>query len=322
MKYFKIIRHYTLIIAGLLIMLTISSCKHPPLLTTSEAEKITQTSASCGGNISIEYDGPVVERGVYWCTDTNHFTSDQRTKDGTGIGSFKSNISGLNPGTVYYFKAYATNKSGIGFGGIRHFKTLPGVIDIDRNVYDTVVIGSQIWMKQNLRVTHYRNGKLIALAVDTLAWHLDKKGARCNPLNDTTLGKEYGVLYNWYAVNTGELCPKGWHVPTSAEWDTLCKFFGGEKTAGGIMKEKGTSHWKSPNKGATNKYDFTALPGGYRNYLGNFDSIINVCAYWWSSTAKTDNFAWYGNLKFDKEELFIQYFKKNQGFFVRCIKDK
>ncbi|MBI5010148.1 MAG: fibrobacter succinogenes major paralogous domain-containing protein, partial [Bacteroidia bacterium] len=137
------------------------------------------------------------------------------------------------------------------------------VSDIDGNVYQTVTIGTQVWMKENLKTTKLNDGIALPNVIDNAAWAALTTTGYCWYNNDATTYKStYGALYNWYAVNTGKLCPIGWHVPSDDEWTLLTTFRGGYSVAGGKLKETGTLHWTSPNTGATNETGFTALPGG------------------------------------------------------------
>ncbi len=138
------------------------------------------------------------------------------------------------------------------------------VWDYDGNAYDTVMIGTQVWLKENLRVTHYNNGDLIPNITGNTEWAATATGARCYYNNDSaSYDPVYGVLYNWYAVSDSRhLCPAGWHVSGNAEWQAAENYLGGDVIAGGKMKEEGTLHWLSPNTGATNASRFTGLPGG------------------------------------------------------------
>ncbi|MDZ7633244.1 MAG: fibrobacter succinogenes major paralogous domain-containing protein [Bacteroidales bacterium] len=139
------------------------------------------------------------------------------------------------------------------------------VTDSDGNVYKTLVIGTQIWLAENLKTTKFNDGSQIPFVSEETSWvaTLTTPGY-CYYDNNTANKSVYGGLYNWYAVETGKLCPKGWHVPSDAEWTTITNLFGGESVAGNALKEKGTAHWTSPNDGATNESGFTALPGGNR----------------------------------------------------------
>jgi Fibrobacter succinogenes major domain (Fib_succ_major). len=202
------------------------------------------------------------------------------------------------------------------------------ISDIDGNVYKTITIGNQVWMKENLKTTKYNDGKAIPLVKDDMVWKELTTPAFCWNNNDETANKnKYGALYNWYTVNTNKLCPRGWHVPANAEWTILTTYLGGESVAGGKLKETGTTHWESPNTGATNEKGFTALPGGSRNYAGAFNytgsNVIffrsNGC--WWSSTGLSDFNAYYRRLYNSLSEVYSSLSVKQFGYSIRCMKD-
>ena len=137
------------------------------------------------------------------------------------------------------------------------------VTDIDGNVYHTVKIGTQVWMVENLKTTKYNDGTPIPLVTANSSWAILTTPGYCFYNNDANVNKAtYGAMYNWYIVNTGKLCPAGWHVPIDAEWTTLTNYLGSENAAGGKLKEFGISHWVTPNDGTTNSSGFTALPAG------------------------------------------------------------
>ena len=196
------------------------------------------------------------------------------------------------------------------------------VKDIDGNIYHTVTIGTQVWMVENLKTTKYNDGTEIPNVKGNEEWNVLTTGAYCWYNNDKSTYKEtYGALYNWHAVNTGKLCPTGWHVPTSDEWLTLISFLGGENAAGCKLKETDTIHWQSPNAEATNESGFTALPGGYR-FGGVFDYLQGM-GYWWSSSELEYEDELIKYYCMDKYYCQIEeYFdNKNNGLSVRCIKD-
>jgi uncharacterized protein (TIGR02145 family) len=115
------------------------------------------------------------------------------------------------------------------------------VTDIDGNVYQTVTLGGQVWMAENLKVTRYRNGDPIPCVNDASAWSGLSTGAYCHYNNDFNNAAIYGRLYNWYAVSDSRnIAPGGWHVPTDTEWQTLVDLLGGSSVAGGKMKTTGT----------------------------------------------------------------------------------
>jgi len=198
--------------------------------------------------------------------------------------------------------------------------TSTSVTDIEGNVYPIVVIGSQTWMKENLKTTKYRNGDAIPNVTDNTAWLNLSSGAYCWYNNNYgTYGATYGALYNWYTVSDNRnVCPIGWHVPSDGEWTNLTEYLGGESVAGGKMKEIGSTHWNSPNTGATNESGFTALPGEERNDL--FSSQIGRYGFWWSSSVNTN--PWYRGLFYNQSYIYVNSdCTKNYGFSVRCIKD-
>ncbi|WP_291121524.1 fibrobacter succinogenes major paralogous domain-containing protein [Flavobacterium sp. UBA6026] len=186
----------------------------------------------------------------------------------------------------------------------------------------TVTIGSQIWMKKNLDVDKYRNGDLISQVQDALAWANLTTGAWCYYSNDVARGAIYGKLYNWYAVNDSRgLVPTGYHIPTDSDWSTLIiTNSGGVGTAGGILKEAGTTHWDMPNTDATNSSGFTGLPGGQRDFGGNFNNV-GVGSFWWSSTEIDAKNALTISLYYGDGTVRIMGPNKVYGFSVRCIKD-
>ena len=158
------------------------------------------------------------------------------------------------------------------------------VTDVEGNVYPTIVIGKQEWMVLNLKTTTYNDGTPIPNVTDAATWaNLDLSGAYAWYDNDAVANEAlYGALYNWYAVDTGKLCPAGWAMPSQDNWGALADALGGDVGAGGPMKEPGTVHWQAPNAGATNLSGFTALPGGRRYIDGSFDSK-GQAALWWTS---------------------------------------
>jgi uncharacterized protein (TIGR02145 family) len=180
-------------------------------------------------------------------------------------------------------------------------------------------------MAENLKTTKYNDGKAIPLVTDNVAWTNRDSIALTTPAyywydNDSTTKKTYGALYNGYAVKTDQLCPTGWHVPDDAEWSDLTTYLGGEDVAGGKLKETGTDHWQSPNKGATNESGFTALPGGYRTMNGKFN-YINGGSGWWSSTKYNSIYAWSRGMHSDTDHVSRGANELPNSLYARCLKD-
>lgn len=209
------------------------------------------------------------------------------------------------------------------------------VTDIDGNIYDTISIGKQVWMKQNLKTTHYSNGLALVdgtnigniLATDTTKYYFDSGDS---PVYTAI----YGKLYTWVAImnntinnsvklsNVQGVCPSGWHVPSDSEWTVLTDYLGGEISAGGKMKEAGTLHWNNPNTGADNSSGFSALPAGNR-YPGGSLLFFGIGSYgrWWSSTNCTSNDICCRVLSCGTDVVARYYYTKSYGFSVRCVRD-
>ena len=296
-------------------------------LTTTAATGVTETSAISGGNITLDGGAPVTVRGICWSTTTNPDITDNTTSNGSGVGTFVSNISGLTPNTTYYIRAYGTNSAGTAYGNEVVFTTTMSIqtcgtmTDIDGNVYNAVTIGTQCWTQTNLNVSKYRNGDVIPQVTDPTQWENLTTGAWCYYENNTANGPVYGKLYNWYAVNDSRgLAPTGWHIPTDTEWTILTNYLGGVAVAGGKMKESGTAHWLSPNTAADNSSGFTALPGGYRKTFGEF-AIMTANGYWWSSTESLAITAWTRTIGYSRANATKLGIHKKSGISVRCVKD-
>ena len=176
--------------------------------------------------------------------------------------------------------------------------------DQDGNVYKTVTIGTQTWMAENLRTTKYRDGTAIPNVTDFTAWYYSTTGVYCTYNNTTRLDSiaTFGILYNGYAViDSRNIAPAGWHVPTDAEWKTLTTYLGGNSVAAGKMKEAGTTHWIDPNIGATNECGFSATPAGLLTLLDMFGGLGYGVEYWsstqgWSSPGGWNSALWNLNL--------------------------
>jgi uncharacterized protein (TIGR02145 family) len=199
------------------------------------------------------------------------------------------------------------------------------VTDIDGNIYQTVTIGSQKWMKENLKTTHYNNGDSIST---TFPETMDYSGESTPKYQWAYDGKDslaaiYGRLYTWYtATDNRNVCPTGWHVPSDAEWTTLTNYLGGESAAFGKLKETNTIHWNYPNTDATNEVEFTALPGGSHWADGSI-CCVGMYGHWWTTTSNNTEMAWRRALTYDGsyKEFFRGAADKTNGWSIRCIED-
>ncbi len=304
-------------------------------VTTTSATSVTTTSAASGGDVTATGGGTVSAKGICWnTTGTPNIVDDDFTTNGTGTGSFVSNLTSLQPGTTYYVRAYATNEAGTAYGSVISFTTAheTGTLtDVDGNVYVTVKIGDQWWMAENLKTTKYNDGvTAIFNETDDGLWKGLTTAAYCWYDNDPTTFKPlYGALYNWYAANTANLCPTNWHVATDADFNTLELYLGvpsaeinewGWRGNNEGAEMKNTSGWGTNNNG-TNTSGFSALPGGYRNYsLGAFGGQ-GVIAYIWTSTQETSLLGWYRRLDPDHTDIYKASVEKVVGKAVRCVHD-
>jgi uncharacterized protein (TIGR02145 family) len=246
--------------------------------------------------------------------------------------SFTANLTNLKPNTQYHYRINAINASGIGNGADLSFKTTDtsivvinfnpdltydSIYDSEGNKYRTIQIGTQTWMAENLRSTKFNDGTDVPFVLDVSAW-LSLTTPGYSWYNGDSIG--YGALYNWHTVNTGKICPAGWHVPSDEEWTTFTDYLGGKSVAGGKLRESGTSHWLSPNTGATNESGFSGLPSGYRNYSGGYNSISHY-GIWWTSTEWSSTSAWYRDVYYGYNSVDRSNSNKRSGATIRCLKD-
>ena len=320
--------------AGLLasIAVFIPSCQKEKLpdITTAAISEITSTTATSGGNVTNDGGAAIVSKGVCWNTSYNPTVENSKTNEGSGLGSYTSFITPLTPNTYYYLRAYVVKSTGIVYGNQIHFTTLCDdktctVMDIEGNIYNTITIGTQKWMKENLKTTKFLNGSDIPLVTSSLDWYNLNTPGYCWYNNNPKYKATYGGLYNWYAIDihsngNKNICPLGFHIPTDAEWTTLITYMGGDSVAVGKLKETGISHWQIPNSDATDEMGFTALPGGGRDLDGRFYDIGKY-GFWWSASEFVPGGAWSRFLGYDGRGGFSHRNFENDGFSVRCVKD-
>jgi uncharacterized protein (TIGR02145 family) len=320
---------------------TINALIAPSVATLSDTS-FTSTTASVGGNVTNDGGNVVSEYGIFWGPNTDPELTGTKLKVGSGMGTFSTVITSLNPSSTYYVRAYATNVTGTGYGSQIRFHTgqrltNTTISDVEGNVYHVVEIGSQVWMADNLKTTRYADGKPIPFINTNASWiALDINDKAYCWYDDNSSNKDiYGALYTWGAAMNGAasstlspsrvqgVCPAGWHLPSYAEWSTLGTYLGGFNSAGGRMKETGTEHWFF-NNAAGNESGFTALPGGQREgtlgYLKNF-RYLNNKGFWWTSQEVSDFQAAYFSLVNNSTSLSTSYSYKNYGYSVRCLRD-
>lgn len=308
---------------------TFTACKKTdkislPVVITYTPLYIESTSVTIGCMVESDGGSPIIGCGIYMGLSQNPATTGTQLQIASDTGSFLGQVSGLLPNTQYFIKAYAKNAKGESLGAQVNFTT-PGTInDYENNVYETVRIGTQLWMAQNLGTTHYLNGDIIGTTnpptldisnVTSPEFQWSYGGIDANAII-------YGKLYTWYTISDSrKVCPAGWHIPTDSDWATLESALGGYIIAGSELKEAGNSHWVSPyNLDATNESCFKALPGGYRNVSGGFSFLGNY-GYWWSATEGDVSNSWARSLFVQSGQITRTAFLKMNGASVRCIKD-
>jgi len=274
----------------------------------------TRSAVSFEYGVSISYGGTVIP-----ANSSLHDVSDTLVE---------CRLTGLLPETIYHYRIKAVNSSGTFFSKDLTFKTfnVETVTDCDGNIYNTITIGTQIWMAENLKTTKYRNGDPIPNVTDSTQWIKLSTGSYCNYNNDVTNANNYGRLYNGCALgDSRKIAPKGWHVASDDDWTKLTDYLG-VFVAGSKIKESGPSHWTSLNCWeSTNESGFTALPSGVRSsYDGKFIGI-GVLSNWWSSTKDTTKISIWDTDWFSSNvrgpEWPISFEAGLDGYSVRCVKD-
>ena len=328
-----------------------------PTVNTGEVSEVLETTAVCGGEVTADGGAPVTARGVCWSTLQNPTVDDSHTVDGSGTGSFTSNITGLTAGTTYYVRAYATNSAGTAYGDevsfiteattpIVHGQPCPGtptVTDHDGNVYATVQIGDQCWMKENLRTTHFADGTSIPAGGNiystTTSYYYDYSSSGI-PLS------ERGYLYNWPAAMHGSasssaipsgvqgICPTGWHLPSDAEWTALTDYVGANYACGGDSYNTAkalasTTGWNTStnncatgnDQSANNASGFGVVPAGYWYNAGVEIGGAGDVAYFWSATLSSSSYVYDRYLSYSNTGVYQHSSTKGYGRSIRCLRD-
>ncbi len=311
-----------LVLWAALVPLLNSCFKEPtvPVVVTKTVEGVTQNYALVKGSVNNDGGEVVTARGICWGTSHGPTIEKSKILSGEGLGDFAGSLEDLVPGMKYYARAFAVNNVGTAYGNELEFST-EELTDIDGNKYSTIDIGGQIWTADNLKTTSLNDGTEIPLVPSTTEWlTTTDPGYTYYNGDPDTYAETYGALYNWYAVATGKLCPSGWHIPSDEEMTALMEYLGGQFVAGGKLKETGTTHWKSPNTGATDEIGFTGLPGGYKSpdgiwqYLGEYGNYYTT-----SDSSTTHAYRYY--LSYQHKWIFRAASHKNYCFSVRCVKD-
>ena len=316
-----------------------------PTITTNAVTDITATTATCGGNVTSDGGSAITARGVCWSTSSNPTISNNKNTNGSGTGSFTSNLKNLTKGVTYYIRAYATNSIGTAYGNEVSFSTIPDgqpcpgaatLTDCDGNTYNTILLGHQCWMKENLKTTKYADGTSILQGSSTYTttpyWSY--------PNNDAANKVTYGLLYNWKAVMRNSssssanpsgvqgICPTGWHVPSTSEWKQLASYVGSQSIylcSGNYIAKAlaSTTGWTSStyscapgkNQASNNATGFSALPAGSGN--GGF----GTSALFWSATQSNESYSCDFELSYGSSYYSNDTEISGIYFSLRCLRN-
>jgi len=297
-----------------------------PTVTTVAVTGITNTGAVCGGIVTYNGGAPIIEKGICWSISPDPDIEDTRATATSGNDSYTCAMTGLLQGTRYYTRAYVKNSAVTAYGEQVSFTTK--IADIEGNLYGAVYIGNQVWTTENLKTTRLNDNTIIPDVPDDSTWVHLSTSALCWLRNDIQFKDVYGALYNWFAVETGKLCPAGWHVPSDAEYKTLEQTLGMNAAQIDLLewrgtdqgtKMKSTTGWADGENG-TNTSGFTALPGGYRWAKNGAFNGIGMLSYWWSSELN-EEYGWYRRLDGTNAGVYRSGTSKTGGKYVRCVKD-
>ncbi|MBP5651010.1 MAG: fibrobacter succinogenes major paralogous domain-containing protein [Bacteroidales bacterium] len=317
-----------------------------PVVHTRGVDVLSPTVANSGGRCS-HGGNPATALGVCWSTSPHPTIADNHTTDGSGEGAFTSQMTGLIAGTTYYVRAYLINSDGVFYG--EEYDFIPGdcgiavISDYDGNNYNTVQIGGQCWLKENLRTTHYADGSSIPYAN---SGYNDE-----NPFYYRNGGLDesvYGLYYNWPAVMHGEagsnanpsgvqgICPDGWHVPSPAEFNQLYAYVASDTSywcndnseyiAKSLVSQTGWNTYYNyacypgTDPSANNATGFSAMPAGYRSSGESYYDVSND-AYLYTSWA--DGWAaYYARMRYSWRYVTTSYDSKYYGRAVRCVRNQ
>jgi len=321
-------------------------------MTIDHMAFVSEGSYRITGTLADMGDKEIVELGICWSESEkpDKECSFMELEPPYSTGEFSVIVSGLDPTTTYYFRAFAVMKAVTDYSEERAFTTRPAaenmVMDVNGNIYRTVQIGDQIWMAENLKATKYADRIPIPYVEDNAEWFDFTRESLgfCWYGNVLSHGYVYGGLYTWAAATRAfdgisiieegvqGVCPDGWHLPSDGEWKQLEMHLGMDQDEvdaikwrgldqGGKLKQEGTGYWQAPNAGAVDEAGFSALPGGYRHGSAEFKDVAKTARFW-SSTTNGYGYAWYREIDYDTAAVFRDFSGVYRGHSVRCVKDE
>lgn len=309
-----------------------------PVLSKPEVSEITQTTAKVSRLIIADGGTTIEASGLVWGESENLMLESSSGKNNETItgGKITSVITGLIPGTRYFIRAYAVNKLGTAYTEPAEFSTKGiiqgnGVMDHEGNTYPTVVLGDQEWMAANLKTSNFNDGTPVTNVASPAEWVNLNTGAMCWYDNDQAVWAEaYGALYNWFVVQSGKICPQGWHIPSLNDWKKLSAYVGGDSIASERLRSGHAApanhpRWDNSVRNSTDAFGFAAQPGGGRiaDPWNNSRYIsLGTEGYWWSSSENTvqNTGAWFVQVGNTHPDWSIKWAEKSNGLAIRCIK--
>lgn len=299
-----------------------------PVVKTIDAVEIFSSQASVNGIILSEGSSTIISKGICWSTLTSPTILNFKTNEGAGASNFNSIIKNLNPNTIYYYRAYATNNSGTSYGLTLSFKTPSayfkignGIVDIEGNKYQTIHIGNELngyqeWMAEDLKSTKLNDGTLISNDFNDSIWEFGNfpqyRYYNNNPENKT-------ILYNFFVIKNNNICPAGWHVPKVSDWEIMLSKIGNDVSIrGNNMKNPGNIYWEST--GGTNLAGFNGFGTGYITEEGNFINIQKE-GVWWTSDETNNILSKSYYLLSSSSLVQLKNNSKHAGLAIRCVKN-
>ena len=296
---------------------------------TSSSNVFTHIPKPSGLTATVISNSEIMLTWVDNCSFEAGYIINRSTESGfshlstAGANETESYFSNLSWGATYTFQVMTTTPTNSSEYSTPVSASTDGVQDIDGNTYEVVQIGDQLWMAENLKVTHYRNGDPILSGLAQAEWSQQTTGAFCYYDNDIRNADIYGAMYNGYALSDSRnVAPYGWHVASDAEWMEMINAFGGYEVAGHHLRTTGSQYWNSPNEGATNASGFSALPGGYRGTPNGYFGAEGLSCAFWSTTQQSPS---HPTMRFliDSGSAYVHRnsYSTASGYSVRCIKD-